>query len=100
MVQQVSTKRNDCHRRHRKAMKDAFLVLREQLRDLFAASEAHELDAADDKKWFAAHPLSDARHRLPTSREMAAYGLPPGCTAVVARGPMGTQIRMFYPPRN
>lgn len=95
----MPAKRTNRRQRRRMKAKDDIVVLRGFVRDLVAAHHSQEFDAADDKRWLAAHPLADARHRLPTCREVAAYGLPPGCTVVVGRGPMGTQIRMFYPPQ-
>jgi len=74
------------------------MVLGGEIKDLVAACAVHETDAADDRRWLAEHPEAKTRHRLATSREATAYGLPPGCTVVVRRGPMGSQIRMIFPP--
>jgi len=75
------------------------VLLRGRIKDLAVACEVHETDAADDGRWLASHPEADARHRLATAREVAAYGLPVGCTVVVQRGPLGSQIRMVFPPK-
>ena len=95
----MSNKRNRRARRRPARPEDAFVVLHGKIKDLAAAREVHETDAADDRRWLAEHPEADARHRMATAREMVACGLPPGCTVVVCRGPMGSQIRMIFPPQ-
>ncbi len=78
---------------------DAFMVVGGGVKDSDAARQVQEIDAADDRKWLAEHPEAEMRRRMATSREEAAYGLPPGCTVLVRRGPMGSQIRSIHPPK-
>ena len=91
------------HKPHRKRRpprpEDAFAVLHGDVKDLATACAVHEIDAADDRRWLATHPKAEARHRPATSREVTAYGLPPGCSVVIRRGPEGSQIRMIFPPK-
>ena len=87
------------HHRRPARPEDAFMLLQGQIKNIAAACKVHETDAADDHRWLAEHPEADARHRMATAREMAAYGLPVGCTVLIRRGPMGSQIRMIFPPK-
>lgn len=77
---------------------DVFIAMGGPVQDPVEAWASNEIDAADDRRWLAEHPQADERHRMATTREMAAYGLPPGCSVVVQRGPMGSQFRLIYPP--
>ncbi|NLF67445.1 MAG: hypothetical protein GX575_00175 [Candidatus Anammoximicrobium sp.] len=95
----MSNRRKHRPRRRPARPEDAFMVLSGQIKNIATACEVHQTDAADDRRWLAAHPEADARHRMATAREMAAYGLPPGCTVVVQRGPLGSQVRLIYPPQ-
>ncbi len=67
--------------------------------DFAAALEVNEIDTAADRAWLAEHPEADERLRPVSSREIAAYGLPPGCFVVVKRGPLGSQFSMICQPR-
>ena len=92
-------KQNRKHkRRHHANWVEKSLVVCGEVKDPVAARAVHEIDAADDRRWLAEHPNEEARHRAATIRELMAYGLPPSCRVVVARGPVGSQIRMIFPP--
>jgi hypothetical protein len=63
-----------------------------------AAELAAEIDAAADRDWLAAHPEAKERRRLPSVREVLAWGLPAGTIVIVRRLPEGAQARHFIPP--
>lgn len=94
----MTRKRKQIHQRRPARPEDAFMLLGGEIKDPVAARAVHEIDAADDRRWLAEHPNEEARHRAATIRELMAYGLPPSCRVVVARGPVGSQIRMIFPP--
>jgi hypothetical protein len=62
------------------------------------ASRSAAIDAADDRKWLAEHPLAEYRVRPASYRELAATGMPRGSEVITIRGPYGSQLRaMLYP---
>lgn len=68
------------------------------IKDHTAAAASCAVDTAADRDWFAAHPDENERERPCSSREIVAFGLPPGSTTVVFRGPFGRQTRAFVGP--
>lgn len=78
---------------------DASMILKGSVVDFNTAMAVQEIDAADDHHRLAEHSEMEMGHRVTTSREEAAYGLPPGCFVIVKRGPAGSQIRMVFPPQ-
>lgn len=66
--------------------------------DLKAADESCAIDAAADRQWFIDNPVAMVRERPATIRELNASGQMPGTLAVICRGPMGSQVRIFIDP--
>jgi hypothetical protein len=62
------------------------------------AGSSCALDAAEDARWFRAHPGLRERLRPPSPLERAAFALPPGARVAVLRLSDGSQARAFLLP--
>lgn len=76
----------------------AFIAM-SKVSNLEQAKASCMIDAADDREWLEKHPEADHRERPPSNREVLAYGVPVDCRMIIKRGPMGSQIRMAFPPK-
>lgn len=76
-------------KRKQPSPEDTHLVFGE-LAEVDSALESVQIDAVDDRKWLQEHPDQKDRRRLPSTREIIAFNLPPGISVVVFRGPDGS----------
>ena len=58
-----------------------------------------EMDAAEDRRWFLAHPGQTERVRPPSLTERVAFDLPDGTVVIVKKLKSGAQMRTFGWPQ-
>ncbi len=93
------SKRAKPNRRRRPARVERSLTFLGSVRDPAAARAVCDAEVLEDYHWLLDHPEANERRRPASSRELAAYGLPPGSQVIVVRGPAGTQFHMMRPPK-